>query len=377
MKTKVAAKDLLSAIKTVGAVHGFGQAESDVQPGLLLVRDEQMEIISAHFGAFIVKRLAAQTLREGMVGVNIKDLEKMKLTGDVTIDATEDKIKFFDKKATYTWAVHAQAEQDVKEQRGTINKTTVLAKIPTALLRSGTEFAVYRSEIKDDFTVQVTIDNNFFEFAGLDYLSCGKFTSKTKAVRAKQRFHFTLGDQLLSKIIQEVSADEVVIGMTKDGSIVRLSCPDFECYHPTIDKEYMDTAKLDDVVMKNKADRDCSFTIDQAEAKEAIERVKPVGAKKGSNAKMWIVVDKGGAVLRQSAQDGAAAAKMAVDNLKVKEKTNIVVRASYFEEFIKTAPKSVPLTVESWQNRYLRIHVTADKNTISYIAMMMSEQSAS
>lgn len=377
MKAKVAAKDLLTAVKTVGAVHGFGQSESDTLPGLLLVRDDQLEVVSARLGACIVKRCPAKMLREGIVGVNLKDLERMKLTGDVTIDASSDKVKFSDAKAAYSWGVYAQAQKDVKEQRGSVDKIKTLAKIPTSLLRSGATLAIYRSEIKDDFTVQITIAPNHFEFAGLDYLSCGKFTSKTKGVKAKRQFHFTLGDQLLSKIVQEITADEVTIGMTKDGSMVRLSCPDFDCHHPTVDKKYMDTAKLDDAVMGNKSDRDCTFEVDQAEAKEAIERVKPVGSRKGTNAKMWIVADKGGVVLRQSAQDGAAMAKMETQNLKVKEKTNIVVRAGYFEEFIKTAPKGVPLAVSSWQHRYLRIHVAADKNTtISYLAMMIGEQSA-
>ncbi len=377
MKAKVDAGLLMSAIKTVGAVQGFGQGDDDLQPGMLSISEESLEIVSARMGAYVAKRCPAQLLREGSFGINIQDLARMKLTGNVTIDAAKDKVKFSDGKASYVWALHESAEAEIKEQRGAVAKISALAKIPRTALQSGAEFATYKSEIKDGYTVQISIDANSFEYAGIDHLSCGRFCMTSDAIKAKQKFHFTLGDTLLSKIITEVAGDVVTIGLSKDGSIVQLATKDFDCYHPTVDKEHMDTDKMIETITADKKKLDCRFDIMQTEAKKAIESVKPVSSRKDVKAKMEILANKEkGAILKQYAQDNAAVYKLEVANLKAKGTAQIIVRSSYFEEFIKVAPKSVPLTVESWNKEFLRILVKTDDSKIEYVAMMLGDQSA-
>jgi hypothetical protein len=379
VKTKLAAKDFLAAIKTVSAVQGFGQNDEEIQPGMLTVSDGTLEIVSARLGAYVVKRCDATLLRAGSVGVNLKQMEGMKLAGTVTIDASADQIKITDGKTKVGFPLHGTAAADIMDQRGAVTKIQALAKVPAMVFRAGAEFGTYKSEIKDGYTIQITIRNGYFEFAGLDHLACGRYCTKNEDVKAKADFHFTLGDTLLSKILSEVSGDTITVGLSKDGSIVRLTTADFECYHPTVDKEYMDTDQMVHDVTADKKKCDCQFQIDQAEAKAAIENVKPGGAKsKDARAKMEIVANaNAGARLRQYTQTSSAICKLDVEGLKARGTATIIVRASYFSEFIKVAPKSRPLTVESWNKEILRIRVVVDENTkIEYMALMIGDQSA-
>lgn len=374
MKCKVKGKELTTAINAALAVHDFGDTTDSHQPCVLTAEKDQLMLQSAKLGAFVVKRIPATLLREGSVGLNAKDLAEMKLKGAVTIDVANGAAKFSDGKTMYHWATDSSAVTDIEEQKSAVVAVVGLAKIPTQTMKSGAQFATYKSEVRGDYDVQITIDKSYFEYCGLDHISYGRYEFNSDAVRAKERFHFTLGTSLLAKIMKEVEGDVLTIGMSEDGSTVRLSSADFDLYHPTIDKQYQDTATMVAHVTAGADSKcTCSFDVAQRELKDAIDNVAPVG-KKDADAQMEIAITANGVVtLRQHAQDNTATSRLKTENTKVRKGSSIIVRAQYLKEFVKAAPTTIPLKVESWNEKYLRILVQDDPGTIDYLALMIAE----
>ena len=374
MKCKVKGKELTTAINTALAVHDFGDATDSHQPCVLTAEKDQLILKSAKLGAFVIKRIPATLLREGAVGLNAKDLAEMKLKGEVTIDVADGGARFSDSKTMYRWSTDSSAVTDVEEQEKAIVVVKGLAKIPTQIMKSGARFATYKSEVRGDYDVQITIDKGYFEYCGLDHISYGRYEFKADAVRAKKRFYFTLGTSLLAKIMKEVEGEVLTVGVSEDGSTVRLASVDFDLYHPTIDKNYQDVASMIEVVTAGADSKcTCSFDVMQRELKDAIDNVAPVG-KKDTEAQMEIAVTKTGTVtLRQHAQDNTATSRLKTKNTKAHKGSSIIVRSQYLKEFVKAAPTTIPLKVESWNEKYLRIQVQDDPGTIDYLALMIVE----
>lgn len=374
MKCKVKGKELTAAINTALAVHDFGDSTDTHQPCVLTAKENLLTLQSAKLGAFVTKRVPSTLLREGSVGLNAKDLAEMKLKGAVTIDVMDGTAKFSDGKTVYRWATDSSAMTDIEEQKSSIVVVVGLAKIPTLVMKNGARFATYKSEVKGDYDVQVTIGKSYFEYCGLDHISYGRYEFNADAVRAKKRFHFTLGTSLLNKIMKEVAGDVLTIGMAEDGSTVRLGSDDFDLYHPTIDKNYQDIAAMIELVTASEGSKCvCRFDVNQRDLKAAIDNVAPVG-KKDADAKMEIVVTQKGVVtIRQHAQDNTATSRLKTKNTKARKGSSILVRAQYLKEFVKAAPTTVPLTVESWNEKYLRILIQDDPGMIDYLALMIAE----
>ncbi len=371
MKFQAKAKDITTAIKTILAVHDFGDGQDDRQPCCITAAEDVLTFESAKMGAYVVKRIPGKLLRKGAVGINVKDLLGMKLTGDVTLDGTSDAVKIQDKRTKYLWAVDHAAQQDVEEQRGTVQDVKSWAKVPTLVMKSGAAFATYKSEIKGDYDVQLSFDKGYFEFCGIDHLSYGRYEFKDARVKVKKPFHFVLGNSLLAKVMKEVQGDAVTIGMVPDGSLVRISSEDLDLYHPTIDKKQMLTA--DAVAQACGGECVCRFTIEGKELKDALNRVAPVGKKADDTRMEFVVTAKGSVTLRQSDTVNAATSRLKCKPAEVQEAQVIVMRAQYLKEFVKTAPGSMPLLVESWDGKVLRIQIQEDPGLIDYLAMMIAE----
>jgi len=371
MKTRVKAKDLTKAITTVLAVHAFGDSNDDRQPCCLTATEDSLVVESAKMGAYVVKRIPGKLLRAGSCGVNAKDLAGMKLQGDVTIDAGSAEIKIQDKRTKYVWAQDNNAASDVKEQQNTTTTVKPTAKLPTLVMKAGAKFATYKSEIKGDYDVQLTFDNQYFEYCGLDHLSYGRYEIKSTAIKAKKASHFILGQSLLAKVIKEVDGDAIMIGGSEDGSLVRLSSGDLDLFHPTVDKQYMSTQ--DAITQATSGELACRFTIEGRELKDALDRVAPVG-KKAAEAEMeFSISSKGQIKLRQLAVANAAESLIKTKDVTTEGALSIPIRAQYLKEFVKVAPTSMPLTVESWDQKFLRITVKEDPAIIDYLAMMLAE----
>lgn len=371
MKFQAKAKDLTAAIKTILAVHDFGDAQDDRQPCCITATEDVLTFESAKMGAYVVKRIPGKLLRKGAVGINAKDLVGMKLTGAVTLDGTRDAVKIQDKRTKYLWAVDHAAQQDVEEHRGAVQHIKSSAKIPALVMKSGATFATYKSEVKGDYDVQLSFDKGYFEFCGIDHLSYGRYEFKDARVKVKKPFHFVLGNSLLSKVMKEVRGDHVTIGTAPDGSVVRISSEDLDLYHPTIDKKFMSTTEA--IEQSTSGECVCRFTVEGRELKDTLDRVAPVG-KKADTAKMEIVVSAKGAVtLRQSDAVNAAHSRLKCKPAEVTDAQVIVVRAQYLKEFVRAAPGSMPLLVESWDGKVLRIQIQEDPGLIDYLAMMVAE----
>jgi len=371
VKFQAKAKDFVAAVNTILAVHDFGDSADDRQPCCLTAAEGVLTLESAKMGAYIVKRIPGQLLRTGSIGVNAKDLAAMKLKGNVTINASRNSITIADSRTKYNWAVDDNAQSDVEDQKGTTAQIEVCAKIPTLVMKSGATFATYKSEVKGDYDVQVTFKKDYFEYCGIDHLSYGRYEFKDKRVRVKRPMHFILGNSLLAKVMKEVTGDVLTIGAAEDGSIVRISTEDMDLFHPTIDKKYLSTANL--IKRATSGECVCRFEVEGKELKDALDRVAPVG-KKAADARMELIVTAEGAVtIQQSTQANTARSKLQTKNAKAKEAMTIVVRAQYLKEFVKAAPASMPLTVESWDGKMLRITIQQDPGLIDYLAMMIAE----
>lgn len=373
MKIKVKAKELASAVKTILAVHDFGETSVDRQPCCLTASDDGLTLESSRLGAYIVKRIDGTLLRTGAVGLNAKDLAAMKLTGEVTIDASNGAVKFTTGRTAYRWATDLDAQHDVKDQRGAKVKIKPTAKLPVMLLRAGAKFATYKSEIQGDYDVQITLDKGYFEYYGHDHLSYGRYEFRDKTVRTKGRLCFMLGNSFLHKVMKELDTGDVTVGIAEDGSIVRLSGPDFDLFHPTVEKDFQNSADTIAAATEGDAKCLCRFLVKRNEIKGALDRVAPV-SKKAPDATMLITVKKNGAVaIKQHAQEGAAVCRIETEKAQARRDVKITVRAQYLQEFIKVAPTTVPLMIESWDGIFLRIMVKEDPGMIDYLAMMVGE----
>jgi hypothetical protein len=193
------------------------------------------------------------------------------------------------------------------------------------------------------------------------------------AVRAKKSMVFILGNSLLHRIVNEVTDDKLLIGIAKDESVVRFKSNDMDFYHPTLDKKKLTTAAVVKKVTKGKKSKcTCRFKISQTELKKGVEAVLPIG-RKASDATMTFFIKNGTIQLRLRTADNSAVHKLKIDGLKAKGDRQITVRGQYLYEFAKAAPSTVPLTVESWNDQYLRILVKEDQSMIDYMALTIAD----
>lgn len=374
MKTKVKAKDFTAAVKTVLAVHDFGDAKDSRQPCLLTATEDGLTFESAKMGAYVVKKLPATLLRPGTAALNAEDLNTMKLTGEIHIEATEEDTTFKDTRNKYTWSNDDSAESSITEQREMISGVKAVAKIPTVLMKNGSDFTTYKSET-GDCDVQVTIEPNKFEFVTLDFLGSARYVFEDEGVQAKERTYFIFNTSMLGKVIKHATGDEMVVGASKDGSIVRLKTEDLDLFHPTIDKKYMSTDKMIKIVTKSDTSKCvCQFKTEQTALRDAVSSVAPAGKKAEDAVLEMRVHPKSGVSLHLASSTNTADSKIKTEKIKVvgKKPLSIAVRAPYLQEFVKAAP-SLPILVQSWNERYLRMLIKEESTTIEYMAMMISE----
>jgi DNA polymerase III sliding clamp (beta) subunit (PCNA family) len=374
VKCKVKAKELKAAIKAVTALHAFGESGETRQPCVLTVTDEALLLESAKLDAYMVKRVPATVLRTGTLGINsllLADTEK-KLSGEVVLDYDKGQLAITHGKTRYRLAPDDKAAADVREQRGDVTKVKTMAKLPLQAFQSGAKFATYKSEIQSDFDVQITIRDGYFEYCGRDQLSYGRFEMENSSVQAKKDIVFVLGNSLLHKVVTEIVDNKILVGMSKDKAIVRFKSNDLDFYHPTMDRKIFATEKVVKKITKSKDSQcNCRFQITQAELKKGIELVLPIGRKAAESVMTFFVKGKG-VQLRLEAADNSAVHQLKTEALKTRGDQQIVVRANYLAEFAKAAPTIVPLTVESWNGKYMRIFVEEEQSKIDYMALTLA-----
>ena len=97
MKAKLEAKALTQTVKALSTLEKL-DADTKKKPddeggfkGILSVEEDRLIFDVTNFGAYVQKSIEATTLRKGSVGINLKDLQKLKLTGGVVIEHIEEK----------------------------------------------------------------------------------------------------------------------------------------------------------------------------------------------------------------------------------------------------------------------------------------------
>lgn len=374
MKVKVKAKDFTSAVKTALAVHDFGESKGSRQPCLLTASEEGLMLESAKLGAYVIKKMPATLLRPGVAALNAEDLDNMKLSGEIHIEATDESTLFKDQRNKYNWSNDESAEKDITEQREMIGKVKAVAKIPTVLMKNGADFTTYKSET-GDCDVQITVGPNKFEYMTLDFLGSARYVFEDDGVQAKDQIHFIFNTTMLGKVLKHATGDDMVIGTSKDGSIVRLKTADLDLFHPAIDKRYMSAENMIKIITKgNDSKCVCQFKTDQKTLRDAIGSVAPVGKKAEDAVLEMRVHPKHGVALHLDSATSNANSKIDAEKVKLagKKPISIAVRSQYLQEFAKAAP-DFPITIQSWNEKYLRMLIKEEGTSIEYTALMISE----
>ena len=90
MKCIVSALKLKRLLKTVTSIYDFARENPHTQSvGILSVDNKGLWVEYGSAGAYLRKREEVKILREGMAGLDLKALQKIRLFGDVTLDAPE------------------------------------------------------------------------------------------------------------------------------------------------------------------------------------------------------------------------------------------------------------------------------------------------
>lgn len=364
MKCKVKAKELQSAIKAALAIHTFGESK-DRQTCDLTVTEAGLYCRSAKLGAFLVQRIDCQLLREGAVGVDAKEIDELKLKGEVTLDVQDTALIIQGGRVRYTVPLDSTVQQDLDQQYSLMPDLKAQAAVPTTMMSGGAAFTTWKSDtVKSDFDVQITIANGAFEYAGIDHVAMARYYKQDETVKAKQPVKFVLGASLIHKIIGEVQDEQLRLAVSDDGAIVKLYSPDgrFILYHPTVDKNYIDLQGASASVRGGTLN--CGIKMQHTEFRRAVDALGVV-AKKTANGVVEIGVAEQGCAARIQAGEHKGHY-----DLGTEEHVGagiIKIQDQYWAGFAKVAPNTL-LQLESWDNTHLRIAADA----VEYLVLQAS-----
>jgi DNA polymerase III sliding clamp (beta) subunit (PCNA family) len=365
MKCTVASKDFKAAIKSVQAVLSYG-GTAESSPCVLTVSEAGLKIETARNGASIERQLPCKVLREGSIGVDANTLAEMKLAGEVSLEFEKGKVTAKAGKAKYDIKVNEQAAEQIAEQRVEVAEVKTKARVPSTMIQSGARCCIYKSDAKADFDCQITLNKGFFEFAGVDHISCGRFLAEHELVKATDGFGFVLPADLFAKMADEIDGDTCEIGFAPDRGVVIFSGDSFKIVHPVIEKNLINIQER--ITEISASPRNLSLVLNHADLREGIETVSAAAKLRNT----VVIMVKGGKAIMH-AQNEATDARHALAPVSVEaaEETRLLVRFSYLAEIVKAAPTSSDLRMELYDNKFLLFHVMTEPSQIDYMVAQL------
>ena len=371
MKTKVKSADLKRAISAVLALQKLNEtkAKSKDDPttasglkGRITVGEDIVSVESANMGAYVCISIPGTTMRQGSIGVDLNDLEKMRLTGNVTVQVNEKtgKLKIKGGRSDYDFPLDQDAADLVDALVPDRSGARLIAKVPTSILAKAAAMVAIKPGLKAEtmrmqFCFDMTQDGNMMEVTGLDFYSYGRFVRKAPDVQLKERARFVLRAASLSTILSHIAGEAVMIGVQQlqgdeDTASVRFKSDDADIVYPTLDMPFQNPS--DAYTQITSGTFDGGFTALRKNVKEALNTVKGVKGPTDGNKPLILNIRVSPDMVQMGAERNGktAVGSIAAQDIKLPTGNPHIMRLNqaYFSEVVTLAPEVVPMRIESW-----------------------------
>lgn len=375
MKAKLEAKELTQTVKALSTLEKL-DADIKKKPdeeggfkGIISVKEGELVFDVTNYGAYVRKTVQATTLREGSVGINFKDLQKLKLTGGVVVEHIEEKGILVVKTPKVSYDI--PADQDsvgiVQAARPEERNIPPIAKVPTVVLANAAQFVALEPALKqEDMRLQFGIkkhgDKVSVEMVGCDNYSYARYSRTGKGIHAKRSAHFIVRSTSLSTILGSLTSKTVMVGVemrNEDddvGQLVRFKSEDADIFYPTLDIPYLDTSEVKRDTTSGTLD--CAFTVERRQLREAITSVKTVSKSAAIPLLLNIRVDKKTVKMGAEQDRKVAVATISAKDIEVGDNPFVIhLNQHYLENILKLAPEVSPLRMESWNGSHVMLKV--------------------
>jgi len=383
MKVIVSSMDLKNAVKALQALQRLsGDSASSKKSadgstgfkGRMKVIEGKLLLDVSNGGAYVQKAISAQTLREGSVGIDLIEVAKYRLSGNVTIDYdhTVNTVIFSTKKAKYALPADQEAIDLIKNTRPLNSDMPIIAKIPTKVLASAAAYVAIKPGLKVedmrmqfDFRPPTKKDNvGQIEIVGLDFFSYGRFFRRSPEIKIRNSTKFVLKAISLSTILGSVEGEVIEVGVEKgeETKLVRFKSSDADIFYPTLDFPFWDAEKVYQETTLGVMD--CAFTVLRKNIREAISTVNKIALSATEPLLLNIKVSAKQVLMAAQEDSKVAVTKIATTDRVVNgEKEALVyLNQHYLESILNLAPDVSPLRIESWDQKRVIIKVPEGSN---------------
>jgi len=387
MKCHVPAAQLKKALKAVTSIYNYAKDDAAAKSvGILSVEDDGLWIEYGSSGAYLRKRIDATVLREGLVGIDLKLLQKCRITtGDVTLTYSE-KDKSLGVKTGKQDLYTLKTEQGTKTVIAAFRPDPISKKqqphveIPPHLLRLASGSVMYKpGEENKKLTVQASFKKlkkkkSQFSLSARDNYSFANYiTTLSDGLKVNKNFKFILASNLLQEIMKEAGGEDTIqiwdiVGGDEETSVVRFISKDLDFCHPVMGEESF--ANMEKISQEAKeGEMGGYFLATQAELKDAFDTVQSFSS---ANAPPTVCIrasKKYGVKFSTSVDEQRATSAIEAEKTVLVEGKPFVinVHGNYLGEFIKILPKTLPMRIEQWDS-ILRIEATNMENgSIEYV----------
>jgi len=387
MKAKVKATELKRALSAVLAlqkltttkVKAAEAAETSGLKGRLLVTtDGKLLVESSNMGAYVCVSIEATTLRPGKVGIEMSALEKIRVTGLVTvgIDDKTGMLRIHGSRSDYNLALDQDADAlvsaTVPDQAG----IRFVAKVPTSILATAAAMVAIKPALKAEsmrmqFHFSKGPNGGRLEIVGLDFYSYGRFIRDAPDINVREDTKFVLRATSLSTILKNIAGDEVMIGVQQaadnnETTLVRFKSEDADIVYPTIDLPFLNPSEVHQRITSGTFDG--GFTALRSNVREALNTVKTIAT---GNVPLLLKIRILHNDVEMTAENNGNAAKAQLTAKDIKLPTEqphtITVNQAYLNEVVSLAPDMVPMRVESWNQAQVIVHAErVDDGQIEY-----------
>jgi len=384
MKCKIPANELKKALKAVTSIYNYAKEDtSTASVGILSVEKDGLWIEYGSAGAYLRKRSDATILREGSVGIDLKLIQKCRLSGDVTLDFSGKGAKKLQlttgaRKNKYELMTEQQADKSLDAFRpDPIGKKRAPVELPPHVLRLAANSITYKPGeegkkilIQADFT-KLGKKQYQFSLASRDNYSFARYITTADSLQVRRSLKFILSSSLLQEVMKEAAGeDRIKIWDIKGGdeqtSIIRFVSGDLDFCHPVMGEE--DFEDMDEYSADARTGKKSGyFLADQGDLKEAIDTVQVFGTSADPVMVEIQVSKKYGVKFCTKINNHVSKAVIDAEKVVARKPFIIPVHSNYLGEFIKVLPKTLPMRIEKWES-VLRIEATnLEDGLIEYV----------
>jgi len=385
MKATTKATEFKKAIKAALALQRLSDPKTkkkDEQPipmkGRLTVTEKGLFVESTFLGAYVKLAVPATVMRPGRAYVELDSISKLRLSGELTLDAQNDadQIEISNKKSKFNLALDTDSEDLFKTAQPDITNLKAVVKLPTAMLAAAASMVELKHILKvDDLRMQFQFRRgkkaNRLDICGIDFFSYARFVRISPTVKVRTSTKFILKPTALGRILDSVTAKEVVISVhtraeEEMASMVRFQTEDADVFYPTLDLPFQDAEQAYQSTIAGVCDS--KFSVKRKDMMEALNDIKSVSSDSTPLVLNIRVTPK---KVQMAARQEKNKALSTIPSERIElgdgEPHIIYVNQLYFTEVVALAPDVAPLRIESWNRAQIIVRAeNIQDGTIEY-----------